>query len=170
MKSKLLRSPALLLPVIVASCAPLYSPPRPIGPRTGVSLDNSPNGERSARQTRYLEEDYVPPPTISENPPLSQGPDTGLTPADPNAPATPPAGTNPAAPQPPATGSDKTAEKPPATTPAPAPELPFGSPVPGKKGFVYSPFDKSAGFVDVRDIAPGTKVRCPYTGKIFKVP
>jgi hypothetical protein len=42
--------------------------------------------------------------------------------------------------------------------------------VPGKPGFVYSPFDKTAGVVDVQGMAPGTKVKCPYTGKVFIVP
>jgi murein DD-endopeptidase MepM/ murein hydrolase activator NlpD len=68
---------------------------------------------------------------------------------------------------------------PPAPTPPPdapkeqpkaAAELPFGKPVPGKKGFVTSPYDGSAGIIDVRDIPPGTKVRDPYTGKVFRVP
>ena len=47
--------------------------------------------------------------------------------------------------------------------------MPFGIPVPGKKGFVYSPYDKTQ-MVDVRGITPGKKVRCPYTSKIFLVP
>lgn len=47
--------------------------------------------------------------------------------------------------------------------------MPFGLPVPNKKGFVYSPFDKTQ-LVDVRGIPPGKKVRCPYTSKIFLVP
>jgi hypothetical protein len=42
--------------------------------------------------------------------------------------------------------------------------------VPGKPGFVYSPFDKTAGVVDVQGMAPGTKVTCPYAGKVFIVP
>ena len=35
---------------------------------------------------------------------------------------------------------------------------------------VYSPYAKDQGYVDVRDIKPGTKVTDPYTGKIFLVP
>ena len=57
------------------------------------------------------------------------------------------------------------------TTPPPASsQTPYGKPVPGKKGFVLSPFDDKAGMIDVRDYAPGTKVRDPYTNKIFLVP
>ena len=47
--------------------------------------------------------------------------------------------------------------------------LPFGVPVPGKEGLVYSPYF-SGGYVDVKGMPPGEKVRCPYTKKIFRVP
>ncbi|MDB6132772.1 MAG: hypothetical protein JWM59_1015 [Verrucomicrobiales bacterium] len=49
-------------------------------------------------------------------------------------------------------------------------DLPFGVIIPGKKGFVYSPFSPDKGPVDVQDIPAGTKVRCPYSGKVFRVP
>lgn len=43
-------------------------------------------------------------------------------------------------------------------------------PVPGKPGIVHSPYAPSRGELDVRKYKKGTKVRCPYTGKIFIVP
>ncbi len=47
--------------------------------------------------------------------------------------------------------------------------LPIGKDAPGKPGFVYSPFDAGR-LVDVSGIPSGTKVKCPYTMKIFLVP
>mgnify|MGYP001170133488 CR=1 FL=1 len=56
------------------------------------------------------------------------------------------------------------------TTATPAREMSYGTPVPGKPGFVTSPHSPYAGYVDVRGFPPGTEVKCPYSGKIFLVP
>ena len=48
-------------------------------------------------------------------------------------------------------------------------EFPTAKPVEGKPGYVYSPFDPSK-YVDVSGYAPGSKVKDPYSGKIFVVP
>jgi hypothetical protein len=54
--------------------------------------------------------------------------------------------------------------------PTPNANLPYGTPVIGEKGYVYSPYAPDKGKVDVREIPSGTKVECPYTQKVFRVP
>ena len=49
-------------------------------------------------------------------------------------------------------------------------DLPYGTPVPGKQGFVTSPFSPNSGYIDVRGFVPGTPVKDPYTGKVFLTP
>ena len=49
-------------------------------------------------------------------------------------------------------------------------QIPTAKPVPGKPGYVFSPFDPSGGYVDVTGYASGQKVKDPYSGKIFLVP
>ena len=49
-------------------------------------------------------------------------------------------------------------------------QFPTAKPVPGKPGYVFSPFDPSGGYVDVTGYSPGQKVKDPYSGKIFLVP
>ena len=39
-----------------------------------------------------------------------------------------------------------------------------------KPGYVFSPFDSSGRYVDVSGYTPGTKVKDPWTDKIFVVP
>jgi hypothetical protein len=48
--------------------------------------------------------------------------------------------------------------------------FPTAKAVPGKAGYVFSPFDSTGRYVDVSGYAPGTKVKDPWTDKIFVVP
>jgi bla regulator protein BlaR1 len=58
----------------------------------------------------------------------------------------------------------------PAVSTAPASDIPAGTAVPGKPGFVTSPHAHKAGYIDVRGFVEGTEVKCPYSGKTFRVP
>jgi hypothetical protein len=49
-------------------------------------------------------------------------------------------------------------------------EFPTAELVPGKPGYVISPFDSSARYVDVSGYSSGSKVKDPWTNKIFIVP
>ena len=69
-----------------------------------------------------------------------------------------------AKPKPPPSGSPRMA------TSQSALQLPTAKPVPGKPGYVFSPFDPNGGYVDVTGYKPGDKVKDPYSKKIFLVP
>ena len=63
--------------------------------------------------------------------------------------------------------ADPQPSQPPTGSPA---SLPSGKLVPGKPGFVTSPYAPDAGYVDLRGFTSGQSVRDPYTGKMFLVP
>lgn len=57
-----------------------------------------------------------------------------------------------------------------ARKPAQAEKLPYGKPVPGKPGYVTSPYEPYKGYIDVQGLSFGTQVICPYSLKPFLVP
>lgn len=128
---------------------------------SGYSLDNPPSSQSrylpgpgstsgattSTTETTETTTTTTTPPTESVQPSTSTTTTTTET-------ATPP--------PPPTTTTTTTTTTPPS----------YGSPVPGRKGFVYPPGSdqKPENMVDVRDFTPGQKVRDPRTGKVFLVP
>lgn len=57
-----------------------------------------------------------------------------------------------------------------APAPKPVQEIPFGNAIAGRPGFVNSPFAAKHQLVDVTGLPTGMEVKCPYTGKLFRVP
>lgn len=51
-----------------------------------------------------------------------------------------------------------------------AEEVPFGLLVEGRPGFVRSPYAQSHQIVDVTGLKVGASVKCPFSGKFFRVP
>ncbi len=71
----------------------------------------------------------------------------------------PSANSNPA----PSTNSSASSTKPNA-------DMPYGTPIPGRANMVNSPYAGKTQLVDVSGMSTGQTVKCPYTGKLFKVP
>jgi uncharacterized Zn-finger protein len=128
-------------------------------------------------------------PAVASTPapaPVTPAPEPAPTPA-PTKPAAAPLPSTPtkvavntaSAPTPPPTPTKPQIKPSPAPiqTPPPAPakpavanEMPFGTPIPGRPGFVNSPFAAKHQLVDVTGLPTGMEVKCPYTGKLFRVP
>jgi hypothetical protein len=104
---------------------------------------------------------YTPGYPVTENEPPIQGQVAGPPPSTASSTRT----------------SRRSSEPPVSSTPsvstrrAPAPQQPpYAKPVPGKPGYVFSPYDPNGGYVDVTGYTPGSKVKDPYSGKVFLVP
>lgn len=127
----------------------------------------------ACRSHRYSETmEQVPDAAVYEGHPVEN-----LPPTQPirQRPVTPPATTTTTTTtsQPPLSETQMTAR--PSVTPkgtpkpvAAAEQFPTAKPVPGKPGFVYSPYDGA--MIDVTGFSSGSKAKDPATNKIFIVP
>lgn len=149
--------PATVLIAVALSLASCYGPNPPPPGGQGRSLDVPPRYGAPPSQTQYIQ-NVDPNAAATVQPPDPLAPVTGNVTPPPNA-------GNTVAPPP-------TVIPPPVTPPAPvAPaEIPVATRIPGKPGFVKSPFDTNGQPIDVRDFQSGQKAKCPYTGKVFRVP
>ena len=80
---------------------------------------------------------------------------------------------NPPKTTPPVAHTDTTQPEPkpsPAQASSTSTAFPTAKAVPDKAGYVFSPFDSSGRYVDVSGYTSGTKVKDPWTDKIFVVP
>ena len=133
---------------------------------TSCEIDEPPvrrtTTSRSTTTARYPSQT-----TASQYPPQPQPFPSDVQPIDPA--TTPPQ--DPAVSAAATTTTTETAAASAPSGPAPAPkaDYPYGVPVPGKPGFVRSPYSPDK-MTDVRGYAPGTEVKDPYTQKIFLVP
>lgn len=166
------QSQAFLLIASVASLTACYGPSQPPSPGGGRSLDVPPRYGAPPEQTQFFEGvNMADPNAAAVQPPDPNAPPTG------NQITTPPANGSTTAP-PPVTVTPPGNTPPPSTGPAPAAspqpaaptEIPYATRITGKPGFVKSPFDPNGQAIDVRDFQSGQKARCPYTGKVFRVP
>lgn len=157
---------ALLLIALSSSMTACYGP-MPPPPGRGRSLDVPPRYGVPPQDTQYFDSvNAADPNAANVQPPNPNAPPTG----DGVSPPAPTTGSTTA--PPPVTVTPP--GSPPPSAPAPKPsapaEIPFATRISGKPGFVKSPFDPNGQAIDVRDFQSGQKARCPYTGKVFRVP
>ncbi|MGF1656314.1 MAG: hypothetical protein ACFCU3_04965 [Verrucomicrobiales bacterium] len=151
MKNLSLPTPVILLPLATAfsiglvGCFPPPEPERP--PRFGYQGAAVPGPSVSA-------------PMTSNAPVEGTGVEAR---AEVGAAMTPPA-TQSVAP------ASPTATEPAAAAPTAPESRRYGVPVPGRPGFISSPHNPGAGFIDVRGFPPGTEVNDPYSDNVLLVP
>jgi hypothetical protein len=129
--------------------------------RRQIDQSHPPATTTTTTTTTVASDAVTPGRTVNAAPPQRRSPTVQTQPG--------PAGT-PRVSQNTTAEKSKTPSPPPRTAASPPEQFPTAKPVPGKPGYVFSPYDPSGGYVDVNGYSPGSKVKDPYSGKIFFVP
>lgn len=151
----------------VAAVSPAPSPtPAPLPKVQGGGLQPLPQPQLPP--SNFVKEPPTTPTKVAANTaPAPTPPPSTPTPAPAPAPQTKPM----PAPTKPGNAAAGSTPEPVKTAAAPAAnEIPFGTAIAGRPGFVNSPFAAKHQLVDVTGLPTGMEVKCPYTGKLFRVP
>lgn len=137
-----------------------YAPASNWTSRSRYQVTNTPNSYlgQSSASSRYV-------PRSRPSPLQHEAPAKVKVPTEEPAPA-PQVASSPA-PQPAPSAAPKISSAP---APASTDNVPYGSAVPGRMNMVNSPYAGKTQLVDVSGMSAGQTVKCPYTGKLFKVP
>lgn len=150
------------------------------GSRPYLSPYTTPYLVPSAPASRYPGRSYAAPSQVGERvgpvrpAPRTQSSAPSETPSVTRIPVEEPSATPPVVRNEPPAPAPGVASKTNSTAPAPVnpavSDLPYGSSVPGRPNMVTSPYAGKTQLVDVSGMTAGQTVKCPYTGKLFKVP
>ena len=158
---------------------PASAPEPAVQPQNVASANPTPAPLPKVQSTgvQPIPQPTLPPSNLVKTPPTQP---TKVAANTASSPTPPPSNPTPA----PAANNNKPAPNKPAPAPAvkqtppsapaanvpAANEIPFGTVIPGRPGFVNSPFAAKHQLVDVTGLPTGMEVKCPYTGKLFRVP
>jgi hypothetical protein len=143
----------------VATVTPSKPAPTNIAPRT-PSATTAPSGNIGTGPKTTIAGNKPAAPSPSPSVASAPEPPKNKPAAKPTTPNIGPAKSFSSGPTPPAVGSTSKA----------AQDIPFGTPIAGRPGFVNSPYAAKYQLVDVTGLPAGMEVKCPYTGKLFRVP
>ncbi|RBP47443.1 hypothetical protein DES53_101240 [Roseimicrobium gellanilyticum] len=144
-------------PRVVLNDKPV-STPTPPAPAPTKPIENNPVTTPSA-------------PTVASSPaPALSAPTKAPAAAKEIAPTKPTPTPNVAKNTPPVKPSPPVVAAPTPPAPKPVQEIPYGEAIAGRPGFVNSPYAAKHQLVDVTGLPAGMEVKCPYTGKLFRVP
>lgn len=148
--------------LLLSSCE---TPPPPMAPPFGLPQPSRFGHNGTMSPTYPNDPRAVPGPATVTPPKIVRDPNNTVVDVSP-----PPVRTTGPTELPPTVAAPTEPTPAPVPTPKPREDLPYGIPVVGKKGMVYSPYAPEKGQVDVDGYKRGTRVECPYTGKHFRVP